>query len=72
MSGSRLIGGEVFRQAGKLKKAMVAHEKALDWQGLFELAVQANTPEAELKDMGFSMAGMRTFCSMPASLVCSL
>ncbi|OCH92072.1 IkappaB kinase complex IKAP component [Obba rivulosa] len=46
----------VFRQAGKLSKAMVAHEKALDWQELFELALQTNTSKEDLESIGYSMA----------------
>ncbi|KAI0752776.1 IkappaB kinase complex IKAP component [Daedaleopsis nitida] len=46
----------VFRQANKLEKAMLAHEKALDWQELFELAVQQELSEDALKDTAYRVA----------------
>lgn len=47
----------VFRQASKLEKAMLSHEKALDWQELFELAVQQELSEDALKDIAYRVAG---------------
>lgn len=46
----------VFRQAGKPSKAMLAYEKALDWQEVFEIAVQELSPE-DLSDAGYRIAG---------------
>lgn len=46
----------VFRQAYKPQKSMVAHEKALDWQELFELALQENTPPDDLVRMAHRVA----------------
>ncbi|KAI0919135.1 hypothetical protein AcV5_002129 [Taiwanofungus camphoratus] len=46
----------VFRQARKPLKAMVAHEKALDWQELFELALQVNVSGEDLESMAYRVA----------------
>ncbi|KAL1945489.1 hypothetical protein VTO73DRAFT_2340 [Trametes versicolor] len=46
----------VFRQANRLEKAMIAHEKALDWQELFELAVQQAPSDEELKDTAYRVS----------------
>jgi hypothetical protein len=48
----------VFVEAIKLNKAMVAHEKALQWQELFDLAVQEHTSQEDLVAMGYRVAGM--------------
>ena len=48
----------VFVEASKLNKAMVAHEKALQWQELFDLAVQEHTSQEDLVAMGYRVAGM--------------
>lgn len=37
---------------------MIAHEKALDWQELFELAVQQALSDEELKDTAYRVSGM--------------
>lgn len=47
----------VFRQAIELQKAMLSHEKASDWQELFELAVQQGLSAEELKDTAYRIAG---------------
>ncbi len=47
----------VFRQADRLEKAMIAHEKALDWQELCELAVQQALSNEELKDTAYRVSG---------------
>lgn len=36
---------------------MVAYEKALEWQELFELAGRTRTPDDELISMGYRVAG---------------
>ena len=38
-------------------KAMIAHEKALDWQELFELALQENLAPDELSSTAYRVAG---------------
>lgn len=47
----------VYAQANKLPKAMVAHEKALEWQELFDLAMEAQLPDDEITAMAYRMAG---------------
>ena len=47
----------VFRQAKKMQKAMLAHEKALEWQEVFELALQESLSAEELKEIGYRLAG---------------
>ncbi|TFY59586.1 hypothetical protein EVJ58_g5682 [Rhodofomes roseus] len=46
----------VFRQASKPMKAMIAHEKAHEWQELFELAIQEQLPPDELSSMAYRVA----------------
>ncbi|KAF4620926.1 hypothetical protein D9613_000930 [Agrocybe pediades] len=46
----------VFVQAGRAHKAMMSHEKALEWQELFDLAVLHNTDEEDLVSMGYRVA----------------
>ena len=36
---------------------MVAYEKALDWQDLFEAALQQQVPEDDLRAMAYRVAG---------------
>ncbi|KAK0212323.1 pol II transcription elongation factor [Desarmillaria ectypa] len=43
----------VFVESGALSKAMVAYEKALEWQCLFDLAVRMEMPEEDLVLMGY-------------------
>jgi len=37
---------------------MVAHEKALQWQELFDLAVREHISQEDLVAMGYRVAGM--------------
>jgi len=37
---------------------MMAYEKALDWQELFDLAVLGETDEEDLTSMGYRVAGL--------------
>lgn len=37
---------------------MVAHEKALNWQDLFEIAIRTDVPEEEVVAMGYRVAGV--------------
>ncbi|KAL6305119.1 IkappaB kinase complex IKAP component [Sparassis latifolia] len=46
----------VFRQANKNSKALVAYEKALEWQELFELAIQVETSKDDLASMAYRVA----------------
>ncbi|THH29047.1 hypothetical protein EUX98_g5147 [Antrodiella citrinella] len=46
----------VFRQAAKPSKAMLAYEKALDWQEVFEIAVQEGLSEEDLSEAGYRIA----------------
>ncbi|KAJ7672113.1 IKI3 family-domain-containing protein [Mycena rosella] len=48
--------GSVFVQAGALSKAMVAHEKSLDWQELFDLAGRTRASEEDIVAMGYRVA----------------
>ena len=47
----------VFRQANRPQKALISHEKALDWQELFELAVQQDLSPEDLKNIAYRVAG---------------
>ncbi|KNZ72380.1 Elongator complex protein 1 [Termitomyces sp. J132] len=46
----------VFLEAQKFSKAMVAHEKALEWQELFYLASQTGMSEEDVIAMGYRVA----------------
>ncbi|KAJ7099343.1 pol II transcription elongation factor [Mycena belliarum] len=46
----------VFVQAGSLSKAMVAHEKSLDWQELFDLAQRTAQSQDDIIVMGYRVA----------------
>lgn len=56
-SNSLLAIPTVFRQAEKYAKAMVAHEKALEWQELFDIALQQQVPEEDLQATAYRVAG---------------
>ncbi|KAG7449880.1 Elongator complex protein 1 [Guyanagaster necrorhizus] len=43
----------VFVESGALSKALVAYEKVLEWQCLFDLAVRTEMPEEDLVAMGY-------------------
>lgn len=45
-------------------KAMLAHEKALDWQDLFELAIQESLAPDELSSVAYRVAGMGPLSSL--------
>lgn len=47
----------VFVEAKKPSKAMVAHEKDLEWQELFDLALTTKMPDEEVVSMGYRVAG---------------
>ncbi|KII95516.1 hypothetical protein PLICRDRAFT_96071 [Plicaturopsis crispa FD-325 SS-3] len=46
----------IFVEAGQMSKAMIAHEKALEWQELFDIAFRENTPLSDIKTMGYRVA----------------
>ncbi|KAJ7496599.1 pol II transcription elongation factor [Mycena latifolia] len=48
--------GSVFVQAGALSKGMVAHEKSLDWQELFDLAGRTGVSQDDIIAMGYRVA----------------
>ncbi|KAF5375529.1 hypothetical protein D9615_009198 [Tricholomella constricta] len=48
--------GSVFIEAQNFSKAMVAHEKALDWQELFYLAAQTSMSEEDVISTGYRVA----------------
>lgn len=52
------ISFPVFVDASRLDKAMVAHEKALEWQELFDLAVRNGASNDDMVSMGYRVAGM--------------
>jgi len=47
----------VFIEANKQQKAMVAYEKALEWQELFTLAVSDCMSDAKLIETAYRIAG---------------
>jgi len=53
MDGSLLV----FIEANKHQKAMVAYEKALEWQELFTLAVSDCMSDAKLVETAYRVAG---------------
>ncbi|KAJ7935380.1 pol II transcription elongation factor [Mycena leptocephala] len=48
--------GSVFVQAGAVSKAMVAHEKSLDWQELFDLAGRTGVSQDDITTMGYRVS----------------
>lgn len=48
----------VFTQAQSLSKAMLAHERALEWQELFDLAVRTSMAEGNIVTTGYRIAGL--------------
>jgi elongator complex protein 1 len=48
----------VFTQAQNLFKAMLAHERALEWQELFDLAVRTKMAEGDMVVTGYRIAGL--------------
>ena len=52
-----MLVSPVFREAGKFEKAMLAYEKALDWQELFDVAGQQQCPEDDVVATAYRVAG---------------
>ncbi|KIM63897.1 hypothetical protein SCLCIDRAFT_1213692 [Scleroderma citrinum Foug A] len=46
----------VFVEASDFRKAMIAHERALEWQELFELCVKEALSEDEVKEIAYRVA----------------
>lgn len=47
----------VFTQAQELRKAMVAHERAIAWQELFELATHVKLDTDAIVEIAYRVAG---------------
>lgn len=47
----------VFIEANKQKKAMVAHEKALEWQELFMLMSRSEVSDGDIVETAYRLAG---------------
>jgi elongator complex protein 1 len=54
----KLLLSIVFVQAESLSKAMLAHERALEWQELFDLAARTSMAEGDIVATGYRIAGM--------------
>lgn len=48
----------VFTEAKKPSKVMIAYEKALEWQQLFDVASRESVPEDDIKSMAYRIAGL--------------
>ncbi|KAF8633329.1 hypothetical protein AX17_004501 [Amanita inopinata Kibby_2008] len=46
----------VFVEAQKYSKAMIAHERALEWRELFTIATLIDTPQDDIVEMGYRVA----------------
>lgn len=46
-----------FRKAKRLPKASIAHERALQWRDVFEIAHTLQMPEDDLDELASRMAG---------------
>ena len=51
-----------FIQSSRFKKAMVAYEKALDWQDLFDLVAREGITGDKLLDIAHRVAGVSHTC----------
>ncbi|KAH0829046.1 IKI3 family-domain-containing protein [Lanmaoa asiatica] len=45
-----------FIEAGNFRKAMVAHERALEWQELFDISTREKVPEEEVKEIAYRLS----------------
>lgn len=59
--GTYTQSNEVFRKAQQPDKAMIAYEKALEWQELFDLALQNQIHGDNLVSMGYRVAGRSSY-----------
>ncbi|KZT27113.1 IkappaB kinase complex IKAP component [Neolentinus lepideus HHB14362 ss-1] len=46
-----------FLEADKRRKALIAYEKALDWQELFDVAISSDIADSEIVNMGWRVSG---------------
>jgi elongator complex protein 1 len=53
----RLLGDIVFVAAAQTHKALIAHEKALQWRELFDLALREHLDQDRLIAMSYRIAG---------------
>lgn len=51
----------VFTRAQSLSKAIFAHERALEWQELFDLAARTGMAESDIVATGYRVAGLHSF-----------
>lgn len=58
----------MFVEAGKQQKAMVAYEKALEWQELFMVAVQTGMSEELMVETAYRISGERPIVEPPHQL----
>ena len=58
MRNVKLITMLVFTEAHRPSKAMIAYEKALNWQDLFDLAAREHVGEEEIVSMGYRVSGL--------------
>ena len=59
----------VLAEAGNLTKAMISHEKALQWQELFCLAAQVEMADEDVIDMGYRVAGVCSNSLLDVNLI---
>ncbi|KAG8220454.1 IKI3 family-domain-containing protein [Butyriboletus roseoflavus] len=46
-----------FIEADDFRKAMIAHERALEWQELFDISTRENVPGEEVKEIAYRISG---------------
>ena len=59
----------VFTEAHQPSKAMIAYEKALNWQDLFDLAAREHVGEEEIVSMGYRVSGLVATVSLECDLI---
>ena len=72
MRNAKLTNMLVFAEAHQPSKAMIAYEKALSWQDLFDLATREHVGEEEIVSMGYRVAGLISIVSLECDLIFSL
>ncbi|KAG9312245.1 IKI3 family-domain-containing protein [Chiua virens] len=45
-----------FTEAGDFRRAMIAHERALQWQELFDIAIRERVPREEIKEIAYRLS----------------
>ena len=71
MRNAKLTNMLVFTEAHQPSKAMIAYEKALSWQDLFDLATREHVGEEEIISMGYRVAGLVSIVSLECDLIFS-